>query len=84
MAFFLFGFFCLFNEKVKEKRRKVFKFKSIYFYFLWKNLGKPEVLDFFKRENPYESNWYFDKFWKFNFGINSVILVRVNLSVIDV
>ena len=95
MAFFLFGFFCLFNEKVKEeekeKRRKVFKFFFFFkFYFLWKSLGNPEVLDFFffnnffLRENPYESNWYFDKFWKFNFGINSVILVRVSLSVIDV
>ena len=57
-----------------EKFRKPRSFRLLFFFFN----------KFFLRENPYESNWYFDKFWKFNFGINSVILVRVSLSVIDV
>ena len=50
MAFFLIGFFCLFNEKVKEKETEK-RWKVLYFfkkiYFLWKSLGNPEVLDFF-------------------------------------
>lgn len=50
----------------------------------WKPKSYRFFLNFFLRVNPYESNWFFDKFWNFNFGINSVILVRVSLSIIDV